>query len=104
MKKREIHWKNEDFLFISKSLGGQGFKTMISFNEVLLAKQVWRLHKNPTSFMAKCLKAKYYPHTDVLKARLGYRPSFAWNSIYHAKWVIRKGGCWKIGNGYSLDV
>lgn len=77
---------------------------MRSFNEALLAKQVWRLHKYPTSLLPQCLKSKYYPHTDILKFRLGHIPSFVWNNIYHAQWVITKGGCWKIGNGHNISV
>lgn len=102
--RRRIHWKNKDFLFKPKFSGGQGFRTMRSFNEALLAKQVWRLIKYPTSFLATCLKAKHFPNTDVLKAKLGNQPSFVWSSIYHTKWIIKKGGRWLIGDGKKIDV
>lgn len=102
--KRMIHWKNKEALFKSKLNGGQGFRTMRSFNEALLAKQFWLLLKNPNSLISRCLKAKYYPHIDLLKARMGYNPSFVWSSIYHAKWIIQKGGCWKIGDGSDVKV
>jgi len=103
-EKRKIHWKNKETLFKPKQQGGQDFRTMRSFNEDLLAKKIWRLHQNPDSLLARCLKAKYYSHTNVLKARLGHRPSFVWRSIFHATWVIQKGGCWKIGNGSNINV
>jgi len=74
--RRKIHWRNKNTIFKPKFNGDQGFKTMRSFNEALLAKQVWRLIKYPTSFLAICLKAKYFSNTDVLKARLGNQPSF----------------------------
>jgi len=102
--KRKIHWKNKDFLFRSKHQGRQGFRTMRSFNEALLAKQVWRLHKHPTSLLVLCLKPKYYRHTDILKARLGNIPSYVWSSIYNAQWVVKKGGCWRIGDGHNINI
>jgi len=74
------------------------------FNEALLAKQVWILIKQPNSLLTNCLKAKYFPHTDVLKSRRGHNPNFVWSSIYHAKSVIQKGGCWKIGDGCKVNV
>lgn len=80
--------KTKDFLFRSKHIGGQGFRSMRNFNEAVLAKQVWRLHKHPTSLLAKCLKAKYFPQTDVLQARLGNKPNFVWSNIYHTLWII----------------
>lgn len=60
--------------------------------------------KNPTSLLAQCLKAKYFPHIDILHARLGYNSSFAWNNIFHSIWVIQKGGCWKIGDGNDVKI
>lgn len=103
-EKRRIHWKSKEVLFKSKFNGGQGFRTMHHFNEALFAKQAWRLIHQPQTLISKCLKAKYYPHTDLLRARRGRNPSFVWSSIHHAEWVIQKGGCWKIGNGSQVNV
>jgi len=54
--------------------------------------------------LAQYIKAKYYPHNDILQANLGDRPSYTWYSIFHAKWVIKKWGCWKIGNGNNVKI
>lgn len=91
-------------MFKAKYRGGLGFRDIRSFNMAMLAKQIWRLHKEPNTLLAKVLKAKYYPQQDVLKANLGHNPSFSWRSMHQAQWVIKKGGCWKIGNGNNVNI
>jgi hypothetical protein len=101
---KKIHWKSKQNLFKSKYDGGLGFRSLSTFNEALLAKQVWRLHSNPNSLIARCLKARYYPQADILQAPIGHRHSYIWRSIHSTKWIIKKGGCWKVGNGQSINI
>lgn len=84
--------------------GGLGFRDIKDFNVALLAKQVWRLHLHPHTLLAKCLKANYYPDKDVLKASVGYNPSYSWRSIQSAINIINKGSCWRVGNGESTMI
>jgi hypothetical protein len=100
----KVHWKARKDLFKSKFHGGLGFRDMHTFNKALLAKQVWRLHTNPLSLLSLCLKAKYYPTTDILQATQGSQPSYAWQSIHQAIEVIKKGSCWRIGNGQNIKI
>jgi hypothetical protein len=74
------------------------------FNKAMLAKQVWRLKTNPTSLLGQCLKAKYFPNSHIFKAQQGGQSSYAWQSIYQAIETIRRGSCWKIGNGQSINI
>jgi hypothetical protein len=100
----KIHWKARKDLLKPKFSGGLGFRDMHLFNLALLAKQGWRLHINPTSPLSQCLKAKYYPHNDVLQSQIGNRPSFTWRSIHQAIWALNKGSCWKIGTGNNINI
>jgi hypothetical protein len=73
------------------------FKILRDFNLAMLAKQIWRMHTNPTTLLSKCFKSKYFPLSNVLKAPIGSNPSYAWRSMHQAIWIIAKGSCWKIG-------
>jgi len=79
--KKKMHWVSKEKLFRSKHSGGLGFKTLRDFNLAMLAKQVWRFHTNHNSLIAKCFKAKYFSHTDILRAKVGNNPNYAWRSI-----------------------
>ncbi|MCI01564.1 ribonuclease H protein [Trifolium medium] len=94
----------KDYLCRAKKEGGLGFRTFKAFNEAILAKQGWRLITNPHSLLAQTLKAKYYPKMDIINSSIGYNPSYTWRSVYHAMWVIRKGVCWRVGNGHTIRV
>jgi hypothetical protein len=100
----KIHWKAKTDLFKPKFNGGLGFRNMHLFNLAMLAKQGWRLHVNPSSLLSQCLKAKYYPHSDILHSQVGYRPSYTWRSIHQAIWALNKGSCWKIGIGDKVNI
>ena len=84
--------------------GGMGFRDLKAFNLALLAKQGWRILKNPSSLVHRVYKAKYFAKDSFLHAQLGRRPSYAWQSIMAAKEVIVKGYRWNIGNGQRVNI
>jgi hypothetical protein len=100
----KMHCLPWDSLCQAKNSGGLGFRELGSFNEALLAKQVWRLMHNKTSLFYIVFKAKYFPHCSILDAQLNARSSFAWKSIMGAREVIKKGSIWRIGNGDHIRI
>jgi hypothetical protein len=100
----KIHWMSWEKMGISENQGGLGFHDLVIFNKAFLAKQLWRILQNPDSLVAAIMKAKYFPHNNMLDADLGSRPSFAWRSILSSKDIIRSGGIWRIGDGENVSV
>jgi hypothetical protein len=90
-KEAGVCWMSWDRMSCSKAMGGMGFRDFKCFNKALLAKQNWRLWKNPDSLVAQLMKAKYYPGKTLLEAKLGRRPSFAWRSIHGSCDLLKKG-------------
>jgi hypothetical protein len=68
-RNNKIHWKARQELLKSKLDGGLGFRNMHLFNKAMLAKQIWRLQTDPNSLLGKCLKARYYPNSDIFHAQ-----------------------------------
>lgn len=89
---------------LSKTQGGIGFHNLVSFNNALLAKQCWRLLKNPDNLVVRILQAKYFPRGIILQAPLGKRPSFSWRSIQRASTLLQQGLIWKIGDGSNVKI
>lgn len=84
-KNSKIHWMSWSKLGRSKTKGGLGFLDLVIFNKALLAKKGWRLMQDSDSVAGKILKAKYFPQTSFLEAKLESKPSYAWRSIFNAR-------------------
>jgi hypothetical protein len=103
-KEKGIHWMSWEKMGFSKSAGGMGFRDFISFNKALLAKQVWRMWKNPEGLVARIMRAKYHKDCSILEAQRGRKPSFAWRSIQNSCELVREGLIWRVGNGSSVRI
>ncbi|KAF5451861.1 hypothetical protein F2P56_026923 [Juglans regia] len=100
---RRIQWKSWAKMGTAKSEGGMGFRELQSFNTALLAKQCWRVLNMPFSVAARVLKVKYFKHTDLLKAKLGYGPSKIW-SMWGSLGLLKEGLVWRVGNREQVNI
>ena len=101
--RRKIHWKKWETLCKPKSKGGLGFRELNKFNEVMLAKQVWRLVHDTDSLFYRVFKAKYFLTGTIFYAKVG-PGSYAWRSILKARKVILLGAQWRIGDGSLVKI
>ncbi|XP_031130585.1 uncharacterized protein LOC116032236 [Ipomoea triloba] len=99
-----INWKSWEHLCRPKKWGGMGFRNLHDFNLSLLCKQAWRLSQNPDSLASKIYKARYYPDSSFLAAKVGANPSFIWRSLLATQDIIRRHTRWRIGNGNQVYI
>ncbi|KAL1143456.1 hypothetical protein V6Z11_A11G161800 [Gossypium hirsutum] len=99
-----IHWSPWDFLCRPKCVGGMGFKNLFLFNKAFLDKQVRCIFSQPNCLLAKVLKARYFPSSDLLSAKIGSYPSFTWRSICNARELIAEELVWRVGSGARINI
>jgi hypothetical protein len=103
-RNKGLNWLSWEKLYVHKNDGAMGFKDLTTFNVAMLGKQGWQLQTNSESLVSKIFKARYYPNSTYLDAKLGHNPSFVWRSILSAKVVVQQGAHWKIGNGFNIPI
>ncbi|CAA7059558.1 unnamed protein product [Microthlaspi erraticum] len=77
---------------------------MYNFNLALLAKQLWRLLRYPSSLLAKVLKGRYFKYKNPLETGKANAPSFGWRSIMAAKDLLQQGLRKSIKSGFDTKV
>ncbi|KAL0440006.1 UNVERIFIED_CONTAM: putative mitochondrial protein [Sesamum latifolium] len=103
-EKQKIHWMSWPRLCNRKCEGGLGFRSLKAFNLAMLAKQLWRLLTKPQCLLSQVLKARYFSASSPLEAKVGYRPSLTWRSIFSTKDIILAGSRWRISSGLSTKI
>ena len=78
--------------------------TSHQYNLSLLVKQGWRVLTCPDSLFARIYKAKYFPSTSFLEAKMGSNPSYTWRSILYFQDLIKKGARIRVGTGNSVRI
>jgi hypothetical protein len=98
------HWLSWDKLLQTKEDGGLGFRDLYHFYLAMLAKQVWHLICNPDSLCGRILKARYFPHGNILQASCTHGASYTWCSITKGIDLMKEGMICRVGDGESIDI
>jgi hypothetical protein len=101
---RRVHWTAWDNITKPKGRGGLGFRDMHLLNQALLARQAWRLIQNPSSLCARVLKAKYYPHGNLLDTVFTSDPSPVWKGVEFGLQLLKEGIINRIGDGRNTQI
>ena len=101
---RKVHWVKWQDLCKPKSQGGMGFKNLSLFNDALLAKHTWRLLHDTNPLFYCVFKAKFFPNSTMMEAKIPANASYAWRSIMRGRDVIKRGSRWRIGSGDSIHI
>lgn len=101
---RKMCWVSWEKLAKPKNAGGLGFREIVQFNDALLAKQSWRILKNPNSLLARILLAKYCVHSPFLKVPTAASVSHGWRGLLVGRDLLKKGLGWSLGSGSEIKV
>ncbi|XP_013624410.1 PREDICTED: uncharacterized protein LOC106330501 [Brassica oleracea var. oleracea] len=101
---RKMSWLSWKRLSKSKQSGGLGFRNLQSFNQALLANQVWKINQRPNSLVYRVLKHRYFKKTTMSKAKRGYQSSYGWQSLLHGRDLLEQGMQYSIGSGDTTTI
>ena len=103
-EKRKIHWLKWDKMTKAKVEGGMGFCDLALYNDSLLAKQAWCLLQDKISLFYNVFKARFFPNCTIMEASESRNSSYIWKSIMAGQPILKKGCCWRVGDGSSIRV
>jgi ribonuclease HI len=73
-------------------------------NEAFIAKLTWMVASNRASPCMDAIKSKYKVDKDWMHAEPRKYASTTWKAIERMKELVRKGACYLVGDGESIDV
>lgn len=69
----------------------------------LLGKHIWQFLNNPRSFLARILRARYYPTNLILQAQRGQDASFIWMG-FESRDELCKVFKWVLGDAHNINI
>ncbi|CAN6282264.1 unnamed protein product [Urochloa humidicola] len=98
---KSFHFRSWDDICRPKHEGGLGIRKLQDVNKSLVLHSAWLIASDKDSFLARILKAKYFPNTSFWRApTYGTRSAF-WSSILQVKNLLHENSIMQISNGNS---
>lgn len=66
-------------------------------------KYLWKIKTKPDNFWVRLIKAKYLKNINVLDYLKKGICSRQWSHIMELREIFKKGICWQVGNGKSIN-
>lgn len=102
--KKRMSWISWKKMARPKKMGGLEFKELATFNDALLAKISWRILKNPSCLLARCLLGKYCKEGNFLSIRASKKSSHGWKGILIGRDLLVSNLGWMVGTGTAINV
>lgn len=74
-----------------KTKGGLGFRDLERFNRALIAKDMWRLNRQPDSLVRCVFRVSYFADGDLFRARCGSNGSSMQRSLVWGDEIVYEG-------------
>lgn len=91
-------------LYCTKDSGGLGFKSFSDINLALQTKLGWMIAKGEDMLWTEVFRKKYLQRKSFFTCTKKRRDSLIWKGILSTRELIQKGACFKIGNGWSINI
>ncbi|XP_073298281.1 uncharacterized protein [Primulina huaijiensis] len=79
-------------------------KSAITFSPSTSAQSIEDIKDVLAMEEVKGLKARYFKYCDILEADLGSNPSYVWRSLLWGCDIIKRGLCWRVGDGQHIFI
>ena len=103
-EKRKMSWISWKKMAKPKNHGGLGFKDIATFNDALLANLSWRILKNPSCLLARCLTGKYCKEENLLSVQASNASSYGWKGVLTGRDLLANNLGWIVGTGENISV
>uniref|UniRef100_A0A2N9FNE5 RNase H type-1 domain-containing protein n=1 Tax=Fagus sylvatica TaxID=28930 RepID=A0A2N9FNE5_FAGSY len=97
-------WVNWKFLKALTNFVLTNFEKAKKFNEAFIAKLTWMITSKRSSPCMDALRSKYKVTDRWLWEEPRKSASYTWKAVEKMKLLIKKGACFLIGDGLSIDV
>lgn len=87
-----------------KDKGSLGIKRFTDINSSLLAKLGWKVATGEETLWTRMLKAKYLKNHSFFECTKKVGDSPIWKGILSSRAFLKKGVCFKIGNGSKIKI